>query len=267
MKRLKKQLNKTPRKKSRGSGTYIAQSYRTHGIVLRTYKLSEADRIIVVLTANHGQIRAVAKGVRRTTSKFGSTVEPFMHTRLQLVPRRGMDVIAQTETIHPYGMMLTNDYNAFGAASAMVETAEQLTRDDDAADGSTHYRLLHGAIAALARRAASPMMLLTSYLLRALTVAGWAPRFSACSRCGLDGEHNWLSVPLGGVVCDDCAPPQTTYVTNGVVDLLAALLEGDWPTVEQAQEGHTRQATSFVAEYLQYHLEKNLQSLSVMDQG
>lgn len=267
MKRLKKQLNKTPRKKSRGSGTYIAQSYRTHGIVLRTYKLAEADRIIVVLSADHGQIRAVAKGVRRTTSKFGSMLEPFMHTRLQLVPRRGMDVIAQTETIHSDGMMLANDYDTFGAASAMVETAEQLTRDDDAADGATQYRLLHGAIAALARRAAAPMMLLTSYLLRALTVAGWAPRFSECSRCGIDGTHNWLSVPMGGVVCNDCAPPQTTYVTDGVVTLLEALLAGDWPKVDQAQSGHSRQATSFVAEYLQYHLEKNLQSLSVMDQG
>src|SRR5699024_11875507 len=116
-------------------------------------------------------------------------------------------------------------------------------------------------------RAAAPMMLLTSYLLRALTVAGWASRFSECSRCGIDGTHSWLSVPMGGVVCNDGAPPQTTYVTDGVVTLLEALLAGDWPKVVQAQSGHTRQATSFVAEYLQYHLEKNLQSLSVMDQG
>lgn len=265
--RLKKQLSNTPRKKSRGSGTYISQSYRTHGIILRTYKLAEADRIIVILTADRGQLRAVAKGVRRTSSKFGSTLEPFMHTRLQLVPRRNLDIIAQTETMHSYGMMLTNDYDSYGAASAMVETAEQLTRDEDATDGATQYRLLHGAIAALARRAAAPKMLLTSYLLRALAIAGWAPTFSQCARCGLEGIHNWLSVPLGGVLCDDCAPPRTTYITDDEVELLTALLVGDWPVVEQAQPGQMRQATSFVAEYLQYHLEKNLQSLAVMDQG
>ncbi|WP_327019960.1 DNA repair protein RecO [Enteractinococcus helveticum] len=245
----------------------MSQSYRTHGIVLRTYKLAEADRIIVILTADHGQIRAVAKGVRRTTSKFGSTLEPFMHTRLQLVPRRNMHMIVQTETIHPYGMMLTNDYDSFGAASAMVETAEQLTRDEDITGASQQYRLLHGAIAALARRAASPIMLLTSYLLRALAIAGWAPTFDECSKCGVEGRHNWLSVPLGGVVCDDCAPPQTPYATDDVVALLAALLAGDWKVVSQAEPAQTRQATSFVAQYLQYHLEKTLQSLSVMDQG
>ncbi|WP_343956959.1 DNA repair protein RecO [Yaniella flava] len=245
----------------------MSQSYRTHGIILRTYKLAEADRIIVVLTPDRGQIRAVAKGVRRTTSKFGSTLEPFMHTRLQLVPRRNLDMIAQSETIHPYGMTLTNDYDTFGAASAMVEAAEQLTRDEDARGGAHQYDLLHGAIAALGRRAAAPTLLLTSYLLRALTIAGWAPTFGQCSRCGAPGIHNWLSVSLGGVVCDDCAPPQTPYVTDDVVQLLAALLAGDWPHVEHAQPGQMRQVTSFVAEYLQYHLEKNLQSLSVMDQG
>src|SRR5699024_11061165 len=198
---------------------------------------------------------------------FGSNMEPFMHTRLQLIPKRSLHVITQTETIHPYGMLLTNDYDSYGAASAMVETAEQLTRDADIHGASAHYQLLHGAIAALARRAAAPLMLLTSYILRALTLAGWAPTFHECSKCGLTGGHNWLSIPLGGVVCDDCAPPQTPYATDDVVDLLAALLAGDWNVVSQAEPAQTRQATSFVAQYLQYHLEKTLHSLSVMEQG
>lgn len=234
---------------------------------MRTYKLAEADRIIVLLTPDHGQLRAVAKGVRRTTSKFGSTLEPFMHTRLQLVPRRSLHVIAQTQTIHPYGITLTNDYDCFGAASAMVETAEQLTRDGDITGAARHYHLLHGAIAALSRRAAAPVMLLTSYLLRALTIAGWAPTFHECSKCGLDGQHNWLSVSLGGVVCDDCAPPQTPYATDDVVQLLAALLAGNWSEVATAQPAQSRQTITFVSQYVQYHLEKHLQSLSVMEQG
>src|SRR5699024_3500135 len=136
----------------RGSGTYVSQSYRTHGIILRTNKVAEADRIIFLLTADHGRLLAVAKGDRGTTLKFGSTMESFMQTKLQLVPRRSLDIIVQTETIQPYGMMLTNDYDTFGSASAMVETAEQLTRDEDPADAGDQYRLLHGAIAALARR-------------------------------------------------------------------------------------------------------------------
>lgn len=186
---------------------------------------------------------------------------------MQLVPRRSLDVIVQTETIHPYGMLLTNDYDSFGAASAMVETAEQLTRDEDVAGAAAQYNLLHGAIAALVRRAAAPRLLLTSYLLRSLAIAGWAPTFSACSKCGLEGHHNWLSVPLGGLVCDDCAPPQTTYATDDVVELLASLVTGDWSATAEAQPGNIRQATGFVAQYLQYHLERELHSLSVMEQG
>lgn len=262
----KVQLTNTPGRKSRGAGNYISQSYRTHGIILRTHKLAEADRIIVVLTADRGQVRAVARGIRRTNSKFGSSLEPFMHTRLQLVPRRNLDVIAQTQTMHPYGALLTNDYDSYGAASAMVETAEQLTREENPRDANTHYNLLHGAIAALTRRAAAPKVLLASYLLRALAVSGWAPTFDTCSKCGVDGQHSWLSVSLGGVLCDDCCPPNTPYATERDVLLLQALLAGDWPEAHAAKESEIYQSLNFVSQYLQYHLEKKLKSLSVLQQ-
>src|SRR5699024_7253145 len=91
--------------------------------------------------------------------------------------------------------------------------------------------------------------------------------FTQCAQCGLEGTHNWVSVVLGGVLCDECAPPQTPYVTDDDVALLVALLEGDWPAVNQAQPAQMRQATGFIAEYLQYHLEHHLQSLPVMDHG
>ena len=66
--------------------------YRDEAIVLRTHKLGEADRIITLLTRQHGRVRAVAKGVRRTTSRFGSRLEPFTHVDLQLAEGRNLDV-------------------------------------------------------------------------------------------------------------------------------------------------------------------------------
>ena len=76
--------------------------YRDEAIVLRTHKLGEADRIITLLTRQHGRVRAVAKGVRRTTSRFGSRLEPFTHVDLQLAEGRNLDVITQAETIEPF---------------------------------------------------------------------------------------------------------------------------------------------------------------------
>ena len=187
----------------RGGG-YAANSYRTDALVLRTYKLGEADRIIVLLTPGHGQIRAVAKGVRRTTSKFGATLEPFMLSRLQLVHGRNLDIITQAQSVTPYGSAIAADYDAYAAASAMVETAERLTVTEVGEHGGgveapSQYRLLHGALAALARQAHAPRLLLDSYLLRALATAGWAPSFTDCARCGAPGPHRSVNVTLGGV--------------------------------------------------------------------
>src|SRR5437764_10795101 len=78
--------------------------YRDEAVVLRTQKLGEADRIITLLTRRHGRVRAVAKGVRRTGSRFGSRVEPFMQVDLQLHEPAGnrpsaLDLVTQAETI------------------------------------------------------------------------------------------------------------------------------------------------------------------------
>src|SRR6201996_5319213 len=103
------------------------QPYRDDGIVLRTQKLGEADRIITILGRSTGRIRAVAKGVRRTKSRFGARLEPFTHVDLMLHPGRSLDVITQAEVIKPYGAPLAGDYPRYTAGTAMLETAERLT--------------------------------------------------------------------------------------------------------------------------------------------
>ena len=73
--------------------------YRDHGIVLRTHKLDEADRIITFMTERHGKVRAVAKGVRKTKSKFGARLEPTSHVALQLYEGRELDIVTQAESV------------------------------------------------------------------------------------------------------------------------------------------------------------------------
>ena len=103
------------------------QLYRDDGIVLRTQKLGEADRIITILGRHTGRIRAVAKGVRRTKSRFGARLEPFTHVDLMLQTGRSLDIITQAEVIRPYGEPLTADYPRYTAGVAMRETAERFT--------------------------------------------------------------------------------------------------------------------------------------------
>jgi DNA repair protein RecO (recombination protein O) len=103
------------------------QVYRDDGVVLRTTRLGEADRIITLLCRRNGRVRAVAKGIRRTKSRFGARLEPFTHADLLIHPGRSLDVITQAELIRAYGPPLAADYPRYTAGAAMLETAERLT--------------------------------------------------------------------------------------------------------------------------------------------
>lgn len=242
------------------SHSFASRSYRDEGVVLRTYKLGEADRIIILLTRGRGQVRAVAKGVRRTGSKFGSRLEPFMVSDLQLVSGRTLDVVTQVQTKGSYGYSIAADYGRFTAATAIVETAERLS-DVDSEAGSQHYQLVVGALAALSRGAHDPGLILDSYLLRALSTAGWAPNFTHCSRCGAPGPHTAFSAALGGAVCQDCRPPGSPAPAPATMELLAALLSGNWAVADVAVGTNRREAAGLVASFLQWHLERVLKSL------
>ena len=96
--------------------------YRDTGVVLRVHKLGEADRIVTLITRRHGKVRAVAKGVRRTKSRFGARLEPFGHVDVQFYPGRNLDVITQVQTLDVFGAGLVSDYPRYTAACAVLET-------------------------------------------------------------------------------------------------------------------------------------------------
>ncbi|WP_345373025.1 DNA repair protein RecO [Frondihabitans cladoniiphilus] len=236
--------------------------YRDECVILRTHKLGEADRILTMLSRSHGKIRAVAKGVRRTASKFGARLEPFMVADLQLYEGRSLDIVTQAESLGSYGADIVSDYGCYTAANVMVETADKLT---DAEAGLQQYLLLVGALRALARREHDPQLTLDSYLLRALSVAGWSPSFGDCAVTGEPGPHSAFVVQLGGVVSDAAAPPGAPRLDVATLALLGALLTGDWATAEAAPEGTRNQASGVVAAYTQWHLERGLRSLQHFD--
>jgi recombinational DNA repair protein (RecF pathway) len=157
--------------------------YRDDGIVLRTQKLGEADRIISILTRRNGRIRAVAKGVRRTKSRFGARLEPFTHVDLLLYTGRSLDVITQAETVRPYGEPLAADYPRYTSGTAMLETAERFTPVEKE-PLIRQFLLLIGGLRALGEAEHDPRLVLDAYLLRTLAVAGYAPALDECAVCG-----------------------------------------------------------------------------------
>ena len=238
--------------------------YRDEGVVLRTQKLGEADRIVTLLTRSNGRVRAVAKGVRRTTSRFGARLEPFMQVDLQLAAGRSLDVVTQAETIAPFGMSITGDYARYTAGTAVLETAERLSAEERE-PAVQHYLLLVGALRSIAEGFHDPGLVLDAYLLRGLSVAGFAPSFGDCARCGVTGPHTFFSVAGGGMVCAACRPSGAIAPSAATVALLAALLTGDWTVADASGPPARRQASGIVAAFLQWHLERGLRSLPLVE--
>lgn len=238
--------------------------YRDEAIVLRTHKLGEADRIVTLLTRQHGRVRGVARGVRKTSSRIGARLEPFSHVDVQLYEGRSLDSINQVETIAAHGAKLSSDYPRWTAGTAMLETAERLT-PEEREPAIPQFALLVSGLRSLVAAEHDSGLILDSYLLRSLAIAGWSPSFDDCARCGAAGPHRAVSIPSGGVVCAQCRPPGSAAPSAATVALLGALLSGDWPLADSTDRRERREASGLVAAYLQWHLERGLRSLPFVD--
>jgi DNA repair protein RecO (recombination protein O) len=241
------------------------QGYRDDGVVLRTQKLGEADRIITLLTRQNGRVRAVAKGVRRTKSRFGARLEPFTHVDVLIHPGRSLDVITQAEVIRPYGAPLAEDYPRYTAGTAMLETAERFTPMEKE-PALRQFLLLIGGLRALGEMgedAREPRLILDAFLLRSLAVAGYAPALEACARCGAEAPARLVAfaVAAGGMVCGDCRPPGAAAPSAQTVALMLALLRGEWDGAMLSERRHRVECSGLVAAYLQWHLEHSIRSL------
>jgi len=269
------------------------QLYRDDGIVLRTQKLGEADRIITILGRTSGRVRAVAKGVRRTKSRFGARLEPFTHVDLMLHTGRSLDIITQAEVIRPYGAPLAGDYPRYTAGVAMLETAERFTPVEKE-PALRQLLLLIGGLRALSDAEHAPGLVLDAFLLRSLAVAGYAPALQECARCGapesgIQGSATQgsatqgsgtqgseaqgsatlrsgrrlpaFAVAAGGMVCASCRPPGAASPAAPTVALMLALLRGDWDGADRSERRHRVECSGLVAAYLQWHLEHSIRSL------
>jgi DNA repair protein RecO (recombination protein O) len=257
--------------------------YRDDGIVLRTQKLGEADRIVTLLARRTGRIRAVAKGVRRTKSRFGARLEPFTHVDLMLYTGRSLDVITQAETIRPYGEPLATDYPRYTTGTAMLETAEKFTPVEKE-PAMRQFLLLVGGLRALGEASHDPRLILDAFLLRSLAVAGYAPALDECAVCSArapvadaDDEDNQpglaaaarparpvlraFGIAAGGLTCQACRVPGSATPPVATITLMSALLRGDWAAADASERRHQVECSGLVAAYVQWHLEHSIRSL------
>jgi DNA repair protein RecO (recombination protein O) len=237
--------------------------YRDQGIVLRTIKLGEADRIVTLLTRGHGKVRAVAKGIRKTASRFGARLEPTSHAAFQCYRGRSeLDIVTQVETIDTH-RALREHYGCLTHAVSMLEAVDQVAQDRE--PNPALYRMLLGALHTLAERP-SPLVS-TAFFWKLLSLEGFHPMLHTCSRCNdNDGPFHAFDLNEGGVLCDDCAPlgghpvePQSLAVIADIVDgRLAQILASPPPSTVLTE------IERLAIRALEYHSERRLRSAALL---
>lgn len=233
--------------------------YRDEGVVLKTIKLGEADRIVTLFTRGNGKVRAVAKGIRKTKSRFGGRLEPFTRVDLLIYRGRNLDVITQADIVDSFRPM-RSDLAGLTAATALAETVDKLTPDRERALST--YSLLLGGLQALA--AAGPSSVVPAFLVKLLSLSGYHPQLGACAGCGARGDLRFFSPSMGGAICDVCRREErgALHVPADRLQLLARLLAADFghPADPQAVDEVTR----LLQRYVEYHLERPLRSLDLL---
>ena len=231
--------------------------YRDQGVVLRTHKLGEADRIITLFTAQHGKIRAVAKGVRRTRSKFGSRLEPMSWVDGQFYEGRNLDIVTQVETAHRFDH-LREDSERLHRAAVMLEAVE-FTTSDGGVDRSI-FNLLTGALRELDRTGNHSV--LPAFVAKLLMLEGIQPLVDECVVCGVTEELEAINLHQGGVLCRDHRSGQ--IITSEVRAALALIFAGEVRRMIDETPPAVADATEFLAvQLLEQHLERRLKSATV----
>jgi DNA repair protein RecO (recombination protein O) len=242
----------------------MAGYYKTEGIVLRSFRLREADRIVHLYTATHGRIGAVVKGVRRTKSRFGGRLEPFFRVRLVLYEGRGdLDTVTQAEAVEWYPRLRAHG-RSLHAAGAACESVLRLFGEQDASPAA--YNLLCHELQLLDSEpeAGGPANLL-AFRLKLLLAAGFVPELAACSGCGAESPATsdfWFSAASGGIVCADCGPAGGFPLDGAALGFMASALGTPLSDAPAAVPAVLAQVDRAVAETLEYHAHVRLRSVA-----
>jgi DNA repair protein RecO (recombination protein O) len=236
--------------------------YRDEAVVLRTHKLGEADRIIVLMTRDRGKVRAVAKGVRKTKSRFGGRLEPPGHVSLLLYEGRNLDVVNQAETVDPY-RAIREDLDRMTDAMALVESVDQVAQEGE--PNPTLFKMLTGALRALADAAERPPLLVGAFYWKLLALEGVAPVLDGCVQCGAPEVVSFDPVE-GGVLCREHR--QGTPVDEPTVALVRRVLGGQLAAALREPEGPAVFAAGHLATAaLEAHLERRLRAVHMLREG
>ena len=234
--------------------------YRDQGIVLRTWRLGESDRIVNLLTERHGKVRAVVKGVRKTKSRFGARLEPMVHCSLLFYEGRELDIVTQAEVVE-FFRPVREDLGRLSKAASLLEATDQVCQERHA--NPRLFAMLLGGLRALAAHDAP--LLVPAFFLKLLSTEGFHPLLDECASCG--GRYGLVAFDLaqGGVMCGSCCGRgDALALSPPALDLIRRVLGGDLGGALSTPAGpDVAEVERLATRAMEHHLERRLRSLPV----
>jgi DNA repair protein RecO (recombination protein O) len=246
--------------------------YASEAVILRRIDFGEADRILTLFTPTYGKVRAVAKGVRRTTSRLAGHLEPFTRTQLLLATGRDLDIVTQAEAKERLDALRQDVWHATGAWYA-AELVDRFLEDADphprvyAQFVETLRRLEEGARVGVAAEAQS-WLALRYFELRLLDELGFRPNLHHCVSCDtpLKPEENAWNAEMGGALCPNCRRYAQRRLPLNALKVLRLLQTTTWEAIPRLllDAGMRTEIEGALRSSLRYHLDRDLKSWSFL---
>lgn len=243
-------------------------TYRAEGIVIRRTDFSEADRILTIFTKNRGKISALAKGVKKVTSRKSGHVELLNHSLFFIAEGKSLDIITEAETVDPFSN-IKSDLEKSGFGYYMAEFINEFVKE-----GQVNYPLFRLFLMALSflnetERGREPL-LVRAFELQALSVLGFAPEMRKCTVCGEPltwGRENGFSPEDGGVVCAHCVVGRGFSLGKKTLELLREMTTSSWRRIGRIdlQELPVGEIQGLIQAYIEFILEKRLKSTELLE--
>lgn len=232
--------------------------YKAEGIVCSSTKLNEADRIVHVYTDN-GLIKGVAKGIRKTKSKFGGRLEPLSHVALVLYKGKALDTITQADLIDPFAK-LKSDFRKLGFSLAIADFIQRITEHES--HPGEMFNLFKKALEKICISENTEEIYLL-FCLKALQITGYNIEFRSCVNCGTSEKLVSFSSIQGGMICSGCTNEELASAENkAAADVLSSLTRGSSNT--SSRKG-LHAAIKLLNNFIKYHIDISLRSLRFID--
>jgi len=246
-----------------GNGGHGVGLYKAQGIVLRSMRLGEADRIVTFYTQSHGRVRAVAKGIRKSKSRFGARLDGFTHVDLMLYKGRSdLDTVTGADIIQR-PRRLREDYPSFCAASAMAEAVDRTTPERER--NVRLFLLLKSGLQSLEDGADDPVLMAYAFLAKLASIAGLQPTLGICVECG-SKPLAAFSYDKGGAVCGSCVALGDPKVSGELLDAWSSLLEQEWEQlrVRTLDKVVKRDLGAILPGFVQWHTESKFRAFAML---